>query len=45
MSYRTVDGSATTSDNDDVAKTGTPTFAPARATQAGRLPTCRALVP
>jgi hypothetical protein len=33
MSYRTVDGTATTSDNDYVAKTGTLTFAPGETTK------------
>jgi len=33
MSYRTVDGTATTSDNDYVAKTGTLTFAPGQTTK------------
>ena len=33
MSYRTVDGSATTSDSDYVAKTGTLTFAPGETTK------------
>ena len=34
MSYRTVDGTATTSDNDFVAKTGTLTFAPGETTKS-----------
>src|SRR5205823_4399288 len=34
MSYRTVDGTATTSDSDYVAKTGTLTFAPGETTKA-----------
>ena len=33
MSYRTVDGTATTSDSDYVAKTGTLTFAPGETTK------------
>src|SRR5207253_644751 len=33
MSYRTVDGTATTSDNDYIAKTGTLTFAPGETTK------------
>ena len=33
MSYRTVNGTATTSDNDYVAKTGTLTFAPGETTK------------
>jgi len=36
MSYRTVDGTATTSDSDYVAKTGTLTFAPARRRRRSR---------
>jgi hypothetical protein len=33
MSFRTVDGTATTSDNDYIAKTGTLTFAPGETTK------------
>jgi len=33
MSYRTTDGTATTSDNDYVAQTGTLTFAPGETTK------------
>jgi hypothetical protein len=33
MSYRTVDGTATTSDNDYIAKTGTLSFAPGETTK------------
>ncbi len=33
MSFRTVDGTAKTSDNDDVAKSGTLTFAPGETTK------------
>ena len=33
MSYRTVDGTATTSDGDYIAKTGTLTFAPGETTK------------
>ena len=33
MSYRTVDGTATTSDSDYVAKTGTLTFSPGETTK------------
>ena len=34
MSFRTVNGTATTSDNDYIAKTGTLTFAPGETTKS-----------
>jgi Calx-beta domain len=41
MSFRTVDGTARTSDNDYVAKTGTLTFAPGETTKTISIGDCK----